>query len=64
MDAQELINILKEFPPTMEVWIKKSENDFEFSLADKVERKEIPMKEDPDGEELAREEVVVISDFE
>jgi hypothetical protein len=62
MKVKELIKELQSLPENYEVFIAERKTEFSYGLANSVYIKSINMCEEPEGEVLAREKVVVIDE--
>jgi hypothetical protein len=62
MTVKDLKNELSKYPDSMQVFIAERKTDFTYGLVNTVSSKEIAFKEDPDGEALATDTVVIIDE--
>ena len=62
MTIKELKEKLSEFPDDMDVFVSERVTDFTYGLVNNVYIKEINFMEEPEGEVLSRDEVVIISE--
>lgn len=62
MHVGELKQLIKDLPDSMEVFIDERVTEFTYSLLNTVTVKQINFKEDPDGETLSQEVVVVLGE--
>lgn len=62
MTVENLIKFLSKHPAKMEVYIKALSSDFGYAPVETVVTKYVSMSEEPGGEPLSREEVLVLSD--
>jgi hypothetical protein len=62
MTVKELIKSLQALPENYEVFVADRKTEFTYGLANSVYVKSINMCEEPGGEVLAREKVVVIDE--
>lgn len=61
MSVQELIKKLQTLPADMEVFVDvSSDYEFDHALVHNAEVKNLDFREDPDGEVLSNDKVVVI----
>lgn len=62
MHVGELKQLIKDLPDSMEVFIDERVTEFTYGLLNTVTVKQINFKEDPDGETLSQEVVVVLGE--
>jgi len=62
MSIRELKQIIKDMPDEMDVFIGERKTEFTYGLVNSAVIREINFKEDPDGEVLAREKVLILSE--
>lgn len=62
MNVKQLKEKLSEYPDHMDVFMDERLTDFRFGLLNSVTSREIPFSEDPDGPELSRDTVVILSE--
>ena len=62
MTAIEVINELKKYPENMDVFIDERISDFTYGLLNSVVAKEINLSEEPGGEPIARDKVIILSE--
>lgn len=62
MNIRELKEIIKDLPDNMDVFIDERISEFTYGLVNSAIVKKINMKEDPDGEVLATEKVLLLSE--
>lgn len=63
MTVKELKEKLSQYPDHMEVFMAERITDFTYGLVNSVGVKEINFMEDPDGEVLSRDKVVVLDEY-
>lgn len=62
MTVKELKEKLNEFPDDMVVFVSERVTDFSYGLVNSVYIKEINFTEEPGGEVLSRDKVVIIDE--
>ena len=62
MTVKELIKELQKHPENMDVFVAERKTEFTYGLVNTVSKKEIDFMEEPDGEVLSRDNVVVIDE--
>lgn len=62
MTKADIIKALEPFPDNMQVFLAGGKSGFDYGLANRVYAKEIDFMEDPDGEPLAKEKVIIIDE--
>jgi hypothetical protein len=62
MTVKQLKEKLAQFPDNMEVYVAERKTEFSFGLVNSVSKQRISFSEDPDSEELAEDDVVVIDE--
>ena len=62
MNVAELKEIIKDLPDHMDVFVGERQADFAYGLVNTAWVKEINMSEEPDGEVLARMEVLILEE--
>ena len=62
MIVKELIEKLSQYPENMDVFIADRKTEFEYGLANSVYKKEINFTEDPNGEVLSTDNVIIIDE--
>ena len=62
MTVGELKTELEKHPDNMQVFVAERKSEFTYGLINSVYKKKINLKEEPDGEVLATETVVVIDE--
>lgn len=62
MTIKKLKEIIKDLPDHMDVFIEEGETGFQFAPVNCARVEEINFKEDPDGETLARDKVLILSE--
>lgn len=62
MTKAQLIKALEPSPDNMDVFMDVRLTDFRFGLLNGVTSSEIPFMEDPDGPELSRDTVIILSE--
>ena len=60
MTVKELKQKLEKYPDNMEVFIDERLTEFKYGLLNSVRSKKIDFVEEPEGEVLANEEVVIL----
>jgi len=63
MTVKELKNQLENYPDHMDVFVAERKTEFAYGLVNSVTSKEINMAEEPGGEVLARDTVVIIDEI-
>lgn len=62
MNVAELKEIIKDLPDGMDVFVGERLTEFAYGLVNTARVKEINMSEEPDGEVLARMEVLILEE--
>jgi hypothetical protein len=62
MTVAELKIELSKYPDNMEVFVSERMTEFAYGLVNSVSSKRINFMEEPDGEVLAQDRVVIISE--
>lgn len=62
MTVKELKNKLNEYPDNMDVFIDERLTEFTYGLANSVKMKKINFVDEPGGEVISRDNVVIISE--
>lgn len=62
MTVKKLKEELENYPDTMEVFVAERKTEFDYGLVNSVYDKVINFKEDPGGETLARDRVLIIDE--
>lgn len=62
MTVKQLKEALEKYPENMQFFIDGGKSGFRYGLANSVRKQKINLKEDPDGEVLATESVVIIDE--
>lgn len=62
MTVKELKKELEKYPENMDVFIDERLSSFKYGLLNGVASKDINLTEEPGGETLAREKVVILSE--
>lgn len=62
MTVKQLIQKLSSFPENMEVFIAERKTEFSYGLVNSAYVKKINFGEDPDGEVLSTDNVVVLDE--
>ena len=62
MTVKELIKKLQEFPPNMDVFVSERITEFKYGLLNSVYIKEINFLEEPDGEVISIDKVVILDE--
>lgn len=62
MTAAELIKILEKVPPNMQIFMGERLTEFKYGLVNSAKVKTINMAEEPDGEVLATEKVIILEE--
>lgn len=64
MTVKELKNELEKYPDDMDVFIKQTNDEFELSLVNSIEKKNVLFSEGDDNPETeANDDVIIITDF-
>jgi len=62
MNVKELIKELNKYPENMDVFVAERKTEFDFGLINSVSKKEIGFMEEPNGEVISHDNVVVIAE--
>ncbi len=62
MTVEKLIERLEQYPADMQVFLAPRKTEFQFGLLNGVTSKEIAFKEEPEGETLATDTVVILDE--
>jgi hypothetical protein len=62
MTVRQLKEELNKYPDSMEVFVAERKTEFAYGLVNSVIAKEVSFSEDPDGEPMASDKVVVIDE--
>lgn len=62
MTVKKLMDVLSKFPDNMEVFVSERKTEFSYGLVNSAYVKEINFVEEPFGEVLSRDKVVVIDE--
>ncbi len=62
MNVKELKQLLEQYPNNMEVFMAERKTDFAYGLLNNVRQQEIDFKEEPEGESLAKDMVVILDE--
>ena len=62
MTVKELIKELSQYPENMDVFMAERKTEFTYGLVNSISKKEINFMEEPDGEVLSRDNVIVIDE--
>ena len=62
MTVKELIKELQKHPENMDVFVAPRKTEFTYGLVNTISKKEIDFMEEPDGEVLSRDNVIVIDE--
>ena len=62
MTVKELKKELEQYPETMDVFLAERKSDFTYGLVNSVSSKRINFSEDPGGEVLSFDTVVVLDE--
>ena len=62
MTVKELIQQLKNYPDNMDVFIAERKTEFAYGLLNSAYAKEINFSEEPDGEVMSRDRVLVLDE--
>jgi len=62
MTVKELIKELSQYPENMDVFMAERKTDFTYGLVNSTKVEEINFMEEPDGEVISRDNVVVIDE--
>lgn len=62
MTVKELIKELSKYPEHMDVFISERKTEFTYGLLNSVSSKTINFSEEPDGETLAMDHVVILDE--
>jgi hypothetical protein len=62
MTVKKLKEELAKYPDNMEVFLAERKTEFTYGLLNGVHSKEIAFMEDPDGEVLATDNVVILDE--
>lgn len=63
MNVEQLIKELEKMPKNMQVFIKRSQSDFECNPIDFIEKQVVTFSEDPGGKPLATDVHVIIREL-
>lgn len=63
MNVKELINELEKYPDNMDVFIDERATDFTYGLLNSVKVKKVNFKEDPNGQTLATNDCIILSEL-
>ncbi|MFD2597338.1 hypothetical protein ACFSQ3_00120 [Sphingobacterium corticis] len=62
MTIKELKKAIENLPDHMEVFVDERSTEFRYGLVNSALVKEIPFSEDPDGKELSRDSVFILTE--
>ncbi len=62
MTKEELIKKLEPYPDNIQVFLAERKTDFAYGLLNSAKVKVIHFKEEPEGESLAKEAVIVLDE--
>ena len=62
MTVKKLIEKLSEYPENMEVFIAERKSEFTYGILNSVSKQEINFMEEPNGEVLSSDEVVILDE--
>tara|TARA_R110000737_G_C14250060_1_gene426469 strand:+ start:325 stop:516 length:192 start_codon:yes stop_codon:yes gene_type:complete len=62
MTVKELIKELSQYPENMDVFMAERKTEFTYGLVNSIGKKEINFMEEPDGEVLSCDNVIVIDE--
>lgn len=62
MTVSQLKKELEKYPDNMDVFLDERLTEFKFGLLNSVKKKKINFKEEPDGEVLATDNCVILSE--
>ena len=62
MIIKELKEIIKELPDTMDVFLDERLTEFQYGLVNSAKVREIDFMEDPNGDVMASDKVLVLSE--
>lgn len=62
MNVKELIEILKDKPDNMQVFVAERKTEFTYGLVNSAKVKKINLVDYPDGEVIARENVLLLDE--
>ena len=62
MNIKELKEKIKDLPDHVQVFLDERITDFRYGLLESANLKEIKFSETPDGEDLAEDEVLILSE--
>lgn len=62
MKVKLLKQLLAKYPDDLEIMIERSDSEFRYNTLETVEVKDVSLREEPDGEELANEKYLILSD--
>jgi len=62
MTVKKLIETLSQYPENMEVFMAERKTEFTYGLLNSVSKQEINFMEEPNGEVLSRDEVVILDE--
>lgn len=62
MTVKELKEIISSLPDNMDVFVAERKTEFTYGLVNSAYVKEINFAEDPDGEVLSRDKVVILDE--
>ena len=59
MNDKELIKELSQYPENMDIFMAERKTEFTYGLVNSISKKEINFMEEPEGEVLSRDNVIV-----
>lgn len=62
MTKQQLIKALEPYPDNMDIFLDERLSEFTYGLLNGVRKQEIVFMEDPNGEVLSTNEVIILSE--
>ena len=62
MTVKELKTKLEQYPDNMDVFVAERKTEFAYGLVNSITSKKINMMEEPDGEVLCQDTVVVLGE--
>lgn len=62
MTVRQLKQRLKHYPDDLEIYVPERSTDFAYGMIEHVESKEINFMEEPGGEIIGRQKVLVLSE--
>jgi hypothetical protein len=62
MTVIELIHELNKYPDNMDVFVDERKTEFTFGLVNSVRKQKINLKDDPEGEVIASDYVIILDE--